>query len=88
MTNYVATRWYRSPELILSNQYGKEVDIWAVGCIIGELIDGQPMFPGDNTVDQLYHIVNLLGPFPDNLEKLFQKNQEFQNIKFPKVKFP
>ena len=74
LTNYVATRWYRSPELILSNNYGKEVDLWAVGCIIGELMDGQPMFPGDNTVDQIYHIVNLLGPFPEHLEKLFYKN--------------
>lgn len=40
MTNYVATRWYRSPELILTNHYGSGVDIWAVGCIIGELLDG------------------------------------------------
>lgn len=67
LTNYVATRWYRSPELILSNSYDQEVDIWATGCIIGEMLDGQPMFPGDNTIDQIYHIVNLLGPFPENL---------------------
>lgn len=51
LTNYVATRWYRSPELILTNQYGPGVDIWAVGCIMGELLDGQPMFPGDDTID-------------------------------------
>lgn len=40
LTNYVATRWYRSPELILSNHYSYGVDIWAVGCIMGELFDG------------------------------------------------
>jgi len=41
MTDYVATRWYRSPELLLSdNDYGKPVDLWAIGCIMGELTDG------------------------------------------------
>lgn len=40
LTDYVATRWYRSPELILSPLYTVSVDIWAVGCIMGELIDG------------------------------------------------
>lgn len=43
LTDYVATRWYRSPELLLVSDelpYGKEVDVWAVGCIMGELMDG------------------------------------------------
>jgi cyclin-dependent kinase-like len=43
LTDYVATRWYRSPELLLVSEdlpYGKEVDIWAIGCILGELMDG------------------------------------------------
>lgn len=41
LTDYVATRWYRSPELLLgTGYYGKEVDIWAIGCIMGELVDG------------------------------------------------
>lgn len=41
LTDYVATRWYRSPELLLgTGVYGKEMDIWAIGCIMGELIDG------------------------------------------------
>ena len=51
MTDYVATRWYRSPELLLSDRYSKEVDIWAIGCIMGELIDGEPLFPGESEVD-------------------------------------
>ena len=51
LTDYVATRWYRAPELLLSNSYGKEVDIWAIGCIMGELTDGEPLFPGESEVD-------------------------------------
>ncbi len=48
LTDYVATRWYRAPELLVGAKYGKEVDIWAIGCIFGELVDGMPMFPGEN----------------------------------------
>ena len=52
MTDYVATRWYRSPELLLGyTEYGPEVDMWAIGCILGELSDGQPLFPGDSEID-------------------------------------
>ena len=40
MTDYVATRWYRAPELVLSMPYGFEVDMWAIACIMGELVDG------------------------------------------------
>ena len=46
LTDYVATRWYRAPELLLgSTVYNNSVDIWAIGCIMGELVDGQPLFP-------------------------------------------
>ena len=45
-TEYVATRWYRAPELLLGDRYGRAVDVWSIGCIIGELSDGQPLFPG------------------------------------------
>lgn len=51
LTDYVATRWYRAPELLLSNNYGKQVDIWAIGCILGELTDGEPLFPGESEID-------------------------------------
>ena len=48
---------YRSPELLLgSTCYGFEVDTWAIGCIMGELIDGQPLFPGESDIDQLYDL--------------------------------
>ena len=56
LTDYVATRWYRSPELLIQANYGKEVDIWAIGCMMGELSDGEPLFPGESDIDQLYHI--------------------------------
>ena len=57
LTDYVATRWYRSPELLLScPNYGKPVDVWAIACIMGELTDGQPLFPGENEMDQLFLI--------------------------------
>jgi cyclin-dependent kinase-like len=47
----VATRLYRAPELLLSNNYGKEVDIWAAGCIMGEITDGEALFPGESEID-------------------------------------
>ena len=48
---------YRAPELVLSStDYGKPVDIWAIGCILGELTDGEPLFPGENEIDQLFVI--------------------------------
>lgn len=63
----VEYRWYRAPELLLgSSHYGKEVDMWAVGCIMGELIDGQPLFPGDSDIDQLFVIQKLLGELLPN----------------------
>ena len=85
MTDYVATRWYRSPELILTCEYNLPVDIWAVGCIMGELIDGQPMFPGDDTLDQMYQIMKVIGPFDERLVRLFNENPAFKNVKFPDV---
>lgn len=48
MTEYVATRWYRAPEILLgSKMYSKSVDMWSVGCILGEMITGKVIFPGN-----------------------------------------
>lgn len=80
LTNYVATRWYRSPELLLSPVYGPEVDIWALGCVIGEMIDGQPLFPGDSFLDQLYCIYQLLGPLPSTIKYLAEMNEELEGV--------
>uniref|UniRef100_A0A1B6LNZ8 cyclin-dependent kinase n=1 Tax=Graphocephala atropunctata TaxID=36148 RepID=A0A1B6LNZ8_9HEMI len=61
-TGHVGTRWYRAPELLVADsKYGRPVDVWAVGCLISEIITGVPLFPGESEVDQLYHIVSLLG---------------------------
>ena len=59
LTDYVATRWYRSPELLLTDRYGKPADIWAIGCIMGELYDGKPLFPGQDQIDQLNLILKV-----------------------------
>lgn len=62
MTDYVATRWYRSPELLLgSGTYTTGVDMWACGCILGELLGNKPMFQGKSTTDQITKIVELTG---------------------------
>lgn len=65
ITHYVATRWYRAPELMLSRKrYGKPVDMWAVGCIFGELYGRKPMFIGDNQMAQITEICKVLGTPP------------------------
>ena len=86
MTDYVATRWYRSPELLLSNGiYGPEVDYWAIGCIMGELADGNPMFPGENEVDQLECIIRSLGNLPPDLVNMFYENPIYNQKELFKV---
>uniref|UniRef100_A0A3Q2DFM9 Cyclin-dependent kinase-like 5 n=1 Tax=Cyprinodon variegatus TaxID=28743 RepID=A0A3Q2DFM9_CYPVA len=87
-TEYVATRWYRSPELLLGAPYGKAVDMWSVGCILGELSDGQPLFPGESEIDQLFTIQKVLGPLPAEQMKLFYNNPRFHGIRFPTVTHP
>ncbi|XP_044272508.1 cyclin-dependent kinase-like 4 isoform X2 [Tribolium madens] len=61
-TEYVATRWYRAPELLVGeSNYGAPVDIWAIGCLFAEMMTGDPLFPGESDIDQLYLIVKMLG---------------------------
>ncbi|XP_077864308.1 uncharacterized protein LOC100378564 [Saccoglossus kowalevskii] len=84
-TDYVATRWYRSPELLLGSAYGKPVDIWSIGCILGELSDGQPLFPGESEIDQLYTIQKVMGPLPPDQMDMFRNNPRFSGLKFPDV---
>jgi cyclin-dependent kinase-like len=84
MTDYVATRWYRAPELLLgSTTYGKAVDLFAIACIMGELIDGQPLFPGETELDQLYRIQKMLGPLTSDQSDLFHKNPRYLGTKLP-----
>lgn len=62
LTDYVATRWYRAPEILLgSTKYTKAADLWSVGCILGELLIGKAMFPGTSTLNQLNKILEVTG---------------------------
>lgn len=89
MTDYVATRWYRSPELLVSGEvYGKAIDLWAIACIMGELADGQPLFPGESEIDQLYVIQKVLGPMTARQNELFSKNPRYIGLKFPEMQRP
>lgn len=69
LTEYVVTRWYRAPEIMLSCQeYTKAIDVWSVGCIFAELLGRKPLFPGDDYIHQLQIICDKLGtPTDDEL---------------------
>jgi len=70
MTDYVATRWYRAPEILLGAvKYGHEVDMWGLGCILGEILMGKPIFPGSSTINQLETIMMLTGTPGAELQK-------------------
>ncbi|KAL4954625.1 kinase-like domain-containing protein [Aspergillus filifer] len=92
MTEYVATRWYRAPEIMLSFQsYTKAIDVWSVGCILAELLGGRPFFKGRDYVDQLNQILQYLGtPNEETLSRIGSpRAQEYvRNLPFmPKVPF-
>ncbi|KAG4067610.1 hypothetical protein HA402_005382 [Bradysia odoriphaga] len=80
-TDYVATRWYRSPELLVGDGYGKEVDIWAVGCLYAEMMTGEPLFPGESDIDQLFQIVRVLGRLNSRHQNLITRNTMFKGMK-------
>ncbi|ONM25106.1 Mitogen-activated protein kinase 16 [Zea mays] len=72
-TDYVATRWYRAPELCGSffSKYTPAIDIWSIGCIFAELLTGKPLFPGKNVVHQLDIITDLMGtPSPEAISRI------------------
>uniref|UniRef100_A0A8D2IU00 Protein kinase domain-containing protein n=1 Tax=Varanus komodoensis TaxID=61221 RepID=A0A8D2IU00_VARKO len=65
MTEYVATRWYRAPELMLSlHEYTQAIDMWSVGCIFAEMLGRKQLFPGKNYIHQLQLIITVLGTPP------------------------
>ena len=84
MTDYVATRWYRPPELLVGADYGSPIDIWAVGCILCELTDTQPLFPGSDEIDQLGQILKGFGPLPDSLKTILDNNKHLKGFICPK----
>jgi len=84
LTDYAATRWYRAPELLVRfNDYGPGVDMWGLGCVMAELLTGQPFFAGQTDLDQLFIINNALGPLtPQQTERCLDLT-DF--VKFPEV---
>ncbi|CAF1089601.1 unnamed protein product [Rotaria sordida] len=91
LTEYVATRWYRAPEIMLNARvYNKPIDVWSVGCILAEMIDGKPLFPGKHYIDQLNLILNVVGS-PDEHDLATIINEKARNyiasLK-PRVKQP
>jgi p38 MAP kinase len=76
MTGYVATRYYRAPEIMLNWQtYDIAVDLWSTGCIMAEMLTAQPLFPGSNHINQFLIITQLLGtPSDDVIETIYTEN--------------
>ena len=80
MTDYIATRWYRAPEVILSwKRYSTAIDVWSVGCILAELITRKPLLPANSEEEQIQMITDLIGnPQEDLVEQIsILKNKEF-----------
>ncbi|KAL7048937.1 hypothetical protein ACKWTF_003539 [Chironomus riparius] len=83
-TDYVATRWYRAPELLVGDtNYGTPVDVWAIGCVFAELIRGDALWAGRSDVDQLYLIRRTLGDLLPKHLQIFSQNEFFRGISLP-----
>nr|KAJ0227696.1 hypothetical protein LSAT_V11C100043670 [Lactuca sativa] len=83
--SYICSRFYRAPELIFgATEYTTSIDIWSAGCILAELLLGQPLFPGENAVDQLVEIIKVLGT--PTREELRCMNPNYTDFRFPQVK--
>ncbi|KAL1123993.1 hypothetical protein AAG570_001763, partial [Ranatra chinensis] len=77
---YIQSRFYRSPEVILGLPYGTPIDMWSLGCILAELYTGFPLFPGENEVEQLACIMEVLGlPSDDIILKASRKRLFFDS---------
>ncbi|XP_035583324.1 cyclin-dependent kinase-like 3 isoform X3 [Zalophus californianus] len=88
-TDYVATRWYRAPELVLKDtSYGKPVDIWALGCMIIEMATGNPYLPSSSDLDLLHKIVLKVGNLTPHLQNIFSKSPTFAGVVLPQVQHP
>ena len=83
-TDYVATRWYRAPELLVGDtNYGRAIDVWAVGCLFSEMLTGEPLFPGESDIDQLYLITKCFGSLISRHREIFSRNPLFVGIRLP-----
>ncbi|XP_022149710.1 shaggy-related protein kinase zeta-like isoform X2 [Momordica charantia] len=83
--SYICSRYYRAPELIFgATEYTTSIDIWSVGCVLAELLLGQPLFPGENAVDQLVEIIKVLGT--PTREEIRCMNPNYTDFRFPQIK--
>merc|ERR1719379_2069706 len=82
---YICSRYYRAPELIFgATDYNTVIDIWSMGCVMAEMVLGQPLFPGESGVDQLVEIIKVLGT--PTREQLMAMNPNYTEFKFPQIK--
>ena len=85
LTQLVVTLWYRAPELLLgTTTYGTEVDMWSVGCIFGELLLKEPLFPGKNEVDELSLVFSLCGLPSEKTWPAFYRLPNAKSLKMPR----
>jgi serine/threonine protein kinase len=83
--SYICSRYYRAPELIFgATEYTTAIDMWSVGCVIAELLLGQPLFPGESSVDQLAETIKVLGT--PTREEIKCMNPNYSEFKFPQIK--
>ena len=83
--SYICSRYYRAPELIFgATDYSHPIDVWSMGCVIAELMLGQPLFPGDSGVDQLVEIIKVLGT--PTKEQIKSMNPNYTEFKFPQIR--
>lgn len=88
ITNYVATRWYRAPELILSRKkYSKPVDLWAIGCIFAEFYGRRPLFMGNDQLHQITEIVKVLGTPPEDVVLRYGSRMAWDFFSPPKPQY-
>lgn len=82
---YICSRYYRAPELIFgATDYTTKIDIWSAGCVMAELLLGEPMFPGESGVDQLVEIIKVLGT--PTREEMRAMNQNYVEFRFPLIR--
>jgi glycogen synthase kinase 3 beta len=83
--SYICSRYYRAPELIFgATNYTTNIDIWSTGCVMAELMLGQPLFPGESGIDQLVEIIKVLGT--PSREQIKTMNPNYMEHKFPQIK--
>ncbi|KAG5396717.1 hypothetical protein IGI04_018531 [Brassica rapa subsp. trilocularis] len=83
--SYICSRYYRAPDLIFgATEYTSSIDIWSAGCVLAELLLGQPLFPGENSVDQLVEIIKVLGT--PTREEIRCMNPNYTDFRFPQIK--